>query len=65
MIEKHPLSFQESYRRKKIIDIESIEIYIASIDGLIIMKSTIGRPQDLSDVALLKKAKKWTDDING
>ena len=60
----HPLDFEESFQQKKIMQIESIEIFLASIDDLITMKKVIGRQQDISDIILLEKIKKWRDDIN-
>ncbi len=60
----HPLDFKEAYRRKTIKKVGNIEIFLVSIDDLILLKQNIGRAQDLSDVQLLKKVKKWMEEEN-
>ncbi|MFX1466474.1 MAG: DUF6036 family nucleotidyltransferase [Promethearchaeota archaeon] len=60
----HPLDFDEAYQRKTIKNVGSIEVYLASIDDLIIMKQQVSRAQDLSDIALLKKVKEWMGQEN-
>ncbi|MHA1798539.1 MAG: DUF6036 family nucleotidyltransferase [Candidatus Helarchaeota archaeon] len=55
----HPLDFENAYKHKVTKKIGSIELYLVSIDDLIKMKQSINRPQDISDINLLKKVKKW------
>ncbi|NHI94334.1 MAG: hypothetical protein EAX96_17715 [Candidatus Lokiarchaeota archaeon] len=58
----HPLDFLKAFERKTIKKIDETEIYIVSIDDLILMKEVVGRKQDFSDIELLKKVKLWNDE---
>lgn len=53
----HPLDFTQAYQNKTIKKAKDIEIYIASIEDLILMKHFSDRKQDISDIELLKKIK--------
>ena len=53
----HPLDFDRSFNDRSTKTLDDMEIYLASIDDLIRMKSYSGRPQDLSDIRLLEKLK--------
>ncbi|HTA15460.1 MAG TPA: hypothetical protein VK781_11450, partial [Solirubrobacteraceae bacterium] len=44
-------------RRASRIDVDGIEVLIASIDDLIAMKQTVGRPKDLIDLESLEIAR--------
>jgi hypothetical protein len=55
----HPLNFGEAYLRRTTRKVRQVEIPLAGIDDLITMKEFSGREQDLSDVAMLKKVKKF------
>ncbi|MHA1377216.1 MAG: DUF6036 family nucleotidyltransferase [Candidatus Helarchaeota archaeon] len=55
----HHFDFDEVYQKKTIKKVGSIEIYLISIDDLILMKQDVKRAQDLSDIEMLKKLKKW------
>lgn len=55
----HPLDFGESFRGRTVKKVKGIEIYLAPLDDLIETKKAAGRPQDLSDIALLEKAKRY------
>ncbi|MHA1298486.1 MAG: DUF6036 family nucleotidyltransferase [Candidatus Helarchaeota archaeon] len=55
----HQFNFNEVYQNKTIKKVGSIEIYLISIDDLILMKQSVKRAQDLSDIEMLKKLKKW------
>ncbi|MHA1145768.1 MAG: hypothetical protein ACTSRW_13595 [Candidatus Helarchaeota archaeon] len=57
----HSLDFADAFRRKTVKKVGNIEIFLVSIDDLIKMKQEIGRAQDLSDIDLLKKVKKWIE----
>ncbi|MBI5599710.1 MAG: hypothetical protein HY890_08265 [Deltaproteobacteria bacterium] len=60
----HPLDFEASFNNKVIKKAEGIEIYIASIDDIVKMKEFSGRSQDLSDIEMLKKAKRYMEAEN-
>jgi hypothetical protein len=53
----HPLDFEKAFANKRIKTAKEIEIYVASIDDVILMKEWNGSKQDLSDAALLRRAK--------
>ncbi|MHA1803056.1 MAG: DUF6036 family nucleotidyltransferase [Promethearchaeota archaeon] len=53
----HPLNFDQAFEKRIKKKVEDIEIYLISLDDLIIMKKKAGRKQDLSDVKLLEKLK--------
>lgn len=55
----HPLDFKKAFKNKSIKKVKDIEIYLVSIDDLIQMKKNTGRKQDLSDIEMLKKVKKY------
>jgi len=55
----HPLDFEESFKNKTVKKVENVEIYLASIDDLIKTKELSGRAQDISDIEMLKKARKY------
>ena len=54
----NPIDFEGAYSRKKMITVGGIRIPIASIDDLIKMKQTAGRPRDLEDIKHLEKIEK-------
>ncbi|MFH1096512.1 MAG: DUF6036 family nucleotidyltransferase [Candidatus Desantisbacteria bacterium] len=54
----HPLDFTEAFHRGVIKKAGNIEIYVTEIDDLILMKKISNRPKDLSDMEMLKEAKK-------
>jgi hypothetical protein len=53
----HPLDFNMAFDNKTVKTVLDIEIFIASIDDIIVMKKFNGRNQDLSDIKLLEKLK--------
>lgn len=52
-----PIPFEELWSRAEIIQLEGIEVHVASIDDLIAMKEQAGRPLDLDDIAELRRIK--------
>lgn len=60
----HPLDFEASFNNKVIKKAKGIEIYLASIDDIIKMKEFSGRTQDISDIEMLKKAKRYMEAEN-
>jgi hypothetical protein len=54
----HPLDFEKAFKNKAVKETRNVKIYLASIDDLVAMKKASGRPQDMSDIELLKKVKK-------
>jgi len=57
----HPLDFEESFKNRTVKRVKDIEIYLASIDDLIETKKFSGRAQDISDIEMLKKARKYLE----
>lgn len=58
----HPLDFEQSFKNKTVKKVDNIKIYLASMDDLIRTKEFSNRPQDLSDIAMLKKVRKYLED---
>jgi hypothetical protein len=58
----HSLNFEQSFKNKTVKKVDNIKIYLASMDDLIRTKEFGNRPQDLSDIAMLKKVKKYLED---
>lgn len=61
----HPLDFEESFGNKTVKKAKKIEIYLVSMDDLIKTKEVSGRTQDLSDIEMLKKARRYLEEENG
>ncbi|WP_347272981.1 hypothetical protein [Candidatus Kuenenia sp.] len=61
----HPLDFEKSFINRTIKKAMDINIYLASIDDIIKMKEFSGRSQDLSDIAMLRKVRKYLEEENG
>ena len=57
----HPLDFEESFKNRTVKRVKDIEIYLASIDDIIKTKEFSGRAQDISDIEMLKKARKYLE----
>ena len=53
----HPLDFEGARQRRSVRSVKDIEIYLASMDDLIMIKEHSGRSQDFSDVEMLRKVK--------
>lgn len=51
------IPFSELYERAKVLDVENIEIRIASIDDIITLKQRAKRPIDLDDIHALELIK--------
>ena len=49
-----PIPFEELYGRSVRIALPSCDVQVASIEDLIAMKKTAGRPQDLADIQALE-----------
>jgi len=58
----HPLNFNDAFKNKIVKNVKNIEIYLASINDVVKMKEFSGRPQDLSDIIILNKIKKFLED---
>jgi hypothetical protein len=58
----HNLDFGKAFKAKSVKSIEGYKIYVASIADVIKTKLASGRPQDLSDIEMLKKAAKYKED---
>ncbi len=57
----HPLDFEMSFKNKTVKKAKDIDIYLASIDDIIKMKDSSGRAQDLSDIEMLNKIRKYLE----
>ena len=54
----HPLDFESSFKNKTVKKVNGVDVFIASFDDLVRTKEASGRPQDLSDIKMLKKVRK-------
>jgi hypothetical protein len=61
----HPLNFENSYQNKIIKKVKPIEIYLAPLNDIITIKRISGRKQDISDIKLLERIKRWIDEDEG
>ena len=61
----HPLNFEKSFKNRTVKRAKDIDIYLASIDDVVKMKEFSGRPQDLSDIEMLNKVRKYLEKKNG
>ncbi len=61
----HPLDFEMSFKNRTVKKAKDIDIYLASIDDVIKMKEYSGRAQDLSDIEMMNKARKFMGEKNG
>jgi hypothetical protein len=61
----HPLDFEMSFKNRTVKKAKDIDIYLASIDDVIKMKEFSGRTQDLSDIAMLNKVRKYMEEKDG
>ena len=61
----HPLDFEKSFQNRTVKRAKDIDIYLASIDDVVKMKEFSGRTQDLSDIEMLKKVRKYIGEKNG
>lgn len=59
----HPLDFEKAFERKIVKKVEGFELYLASIDDLILMKESSNRSKDRKDIEFLKKAKKLGEEF--
>ena len=57
--------FEESFKNRTMKRAKDIDIYLASIDDVVKMKEFRGRPQDLSDIEMLNKVRKYLEEKNG
>ncbi|MCK4667926.1 hypothetical protein KAU33_14315 [Candidatus Dependentiae bacterium] len=60
----HNVNFKEAFQNKVIKKAKDIEIYLAPIDDIIRMKKLSGRAQDIADIEMLEKLKKFNRDGN-
>ncbi|MBF8278066.1 MAG: hypothetical protein HW406_1094 [Candidatus Brocadiaceae bacterium] len=61
----HPLDFEKSFINRTVKKAKDIDIYLASMDDVVKMKTFSGRSQDLSDIEMLKKVKKYMEKKHG
>ncbi len=61
----HPLDFEKSFINRTVKKVKDIEIYLAEIEDIIKMKEFSGRTQDLSDIEMLRKVRKYLEEKNG
>jgi hypothetical protein len=57
VILSHPLDFESSFSRKLIRRVNDTELYVITVNDLIMMKKFSGRERDLNNVYLLEKAR--------
>jgi predicted nucleotidyltransferase len=51
---RDPMDFPQAYSRALVVALEATEIHVVGLNDLLIMKRSIGRPQDLDDVRALE-----------
>lgn len=61
----HPLDFEKSFKNRTVKRAKDIDIYLASMDDVVKMKEFSGRTQDLSDIEMLNKVRKYLEKKNG
>lgn len=61
IILKHPLDFQDAFSRKVTKSIDDFELYLASIEDLIVMKRESARPKDMKDIEFLNRAREFNE----
>ncbi len=61
----HPLDFEKSFKTRVVKRVKDIDIYLATIDDVVKMKEFSGRSQDLSDIEMLNKVRKYLEEKNG
>ena len=61
----HPLDFEKSFINRTVKRAKDIDIYLASIDDVVKMKEFSGRSQNLSDIEMLNKVRKYLEGKNG
>jgi hypothetical protein len=58
----HPLDFESSFKNKTVKKVKDVKIFLASMDDLVRTKEESGRPQDLSDIEMLKKVQRFLEE---
>jgi hypothetical protein len=58
----HPLNFESSFKNKTVKKVKDVKIFLASMDDLVRTKEESGRPQDISDIEMLKKLRKFLEE---
>jgi hypothetical protein len=53
----NPMDFEEAYSRREVMTIAGAKVSIVSLDDLIKMKASAGRPRDMEDVHHLERIK--------
>lgn len=59
----NPIDFNRAYIRKRVICVERVKLYLASIDDIINMKKNTARSLDMEDIEklrVIKREGKWT-----
>ena len=57
----HNVNFKEAFQNKVIKKAKDTEIYLAPINDIIRMKKLAGRAQDIADIEMLEKLKKFKE----
>ena len=50
-----PMPFEQLYARATVRRVSGVDVRVASVADLIVMKSAAGRPQDLEDIEALRR----------
>ena len=55
------MDFESSFKNKTVKQVKDVKIFLASIDDLIKTKKESGRPQDMSDIEMLERARRFLE----
>lgn len=62
---ENPIDFEKAYASKKILQVSAVDIPLASLHDLQLIKQKSGRKQDLSDIEALKRIEKVQEEGQG
>jgi hypothetical protein len=55
---EHPIPFDQLWARSDLATLRGVQVRIASIDDLVLLKRMAGRPEDLADIEALTEIKR-------
>lgn len=61
----HPLDFEDAFKHKTVKSAGGVDINLVSMEDLVRMKTASGRGQDISDIAMLSRVRRYLEEDNG